>query len=236
MEIQAAITKINQACSQERGNTVELIERPHGGISIVSANAFIQGVSSRAASTMVVHRIINLLTEGVRDGAAIRAVSTILHAEYSGKATASVAILSVDMVSKTIVISRNDIGPILIIRGETIDRLPHENNPIGSSDEIRPLVNEIPIEEPVTIIFCTCGVLNAGKTHGLPFDFYTTVEALMEEQDPTAQDIAEFLLQQAVCHDQDHPEDDMAVVVMKSEKNTKDAIRRLSVKLPIDLD
>ena len=37
-EIDLAVAKINKYASAESGDTVELVERPHGGISIVVAD------------------------------------------------------------------------------------------------------------------------------------------------------------------------------------------------------
>ena len=54
-----------------------------------------------------------------------------------------------------------------------------------------------------------------------------------EEQDPGAQEIADTLLQDAIRLDQGRPNDDMSVVVLRVVSRQPDAIRRMTVRLPV---
>ncbi len=62
LEIQLAVEKINKYASAESGDTVELVERPHGGISIVVADGQRSGRSAKAISNIVVRKAISLLS------------------------------------------------------------------------------------------------------------------------------------------------------------------------------
>ena len=70
MEIQIAVAKVNKYAVSESGDTLEVVERPGGGISVVLADGQSSGRGAKAVSMMVVRRVISLLAEGVRDGAA----------------------------------------------------------------------------------------------------------------------------------------------------------------------
>jgi len=107
LEIQVAVAKINKYASSESGDTVELVERPHGGISIVVADGQRSGRSAKAISNIVVRKAISLLAEGVRDGAVARATHDYLHTQRGGKVSSELHIVSVDLVTQTLVISRN---------------------------------------------------------------------------------------------------------------------------------
>ena len=85
MEVQIGVAKINKYASSESGDSLEVVERPGGGVSIVLADGQRSGKSAKRISNMVVRKVISLLAEGVRDGAAARAASDYLYAERSGK-------------------------------------------------------------------------------------------------------------------------------------------------------
>src|SRR4030065_1212378 len=94
MEVQLAVAKINKYASSESGDTVEVIERPNGGLSVVMADGQSSGRGAKWISTLVVRKVITLLSEGVRDGAAARAASDTLFTERGGKVSSTLNILS----------------------------------------------------------------------------------------------------------------------------------------------
>ena len=75
MDLQIGVAKINKYASSESGDTLEVVERPGGGLSVVLADGQRSGKSAKLISNMVVRKVITLLAEGVRDGAAARAAS-----------------------------------------------------------------------------------------------------------------------------------------------------------------
>ena len=56
MEVQVAVAKINKYASSESGDTVEVVERPHGGLSIVVADGQRSGRSAKIISNIVVRK------------------------------------------------------------------------------------------------------------------------------------------------------------------------------------
>ena len=84
LEIQIAAAKIAKYAASESGDSLELIERPNGGISIVLADGQRSGKSAKTISNLVVRKAISLLAEGVRDGAAARAAHDYLHTYRGG--------------------------------------------------------------------------------------------------------------------------------------------------------
>ncbi len=108
MEVQFSAAKIGKYATSESGDTLEMIERPHGGLSFVLVDGQRSGKSAKAISNMVARKAIQLLGEGVRDGAAARAAHDYLYMYRGGKVSATLNMLSVDMGTKTFVISRNN--------------------------------------------------------------------------------------------------------------------------------
>lgn len=233
MEIQIAVAKVNKYATSESGDTLEVVERPSGGLSVVLADGQTSGKGAKAISTMVVRKVISLLAEGVRDGAAARAASDYLFTERNGKVSATLNVISVDLQTNTLVITRNNPSPVYIAHGDVIDRLDTESKPIGTSRNIRPSICEMPLENGLTLVVFTDGLINAGERAGKSLDVSTVLEALLEESDPNAQEIADSLLAQALRLDEGRPGDDISVVVLRARPNLSDNVRRMTVRLPV---
>jgi serine phosphatase RsbU (regulator of sigma subunit) len=235
MEIQIAVAKTNKYAVSESGDTLEVVERPGGGISVVLADGQSSGRGAKAVSMMVVRRVIGLLAEGVRDGAAARAASDYLFAERNGKVSSTLNILSVDLSSETVVLARNNEVPMYIVRGEIIECIGETSLSIGTARNIKPLITEIPILSGLTIVIYTDGLVHAGERRGTPMDVGITLRGLLEDSDPSPQIIADALLAQALQLDDHRPADDMSVVVMRVMPREGDNVRRMAVRLPINI-
>ena len=233
MEIHAAVAKINKYATSESGDTLEIVERPNGGISIVLADGQTSGKGAKIISTMVVRKVISLLAEGVRDGAAARAASDYLFTERSGKVTATLNILSADLQSGTLVITRNNPSPVFLARRERVECITGESVSIGTSRNIRPSITEFPLENGITIIMFTDGIRDAGDRTGQSLDICTLIEAILEDRDPSAQELADTILGQAIRIDNNRPNDDMSVVVLRTKSTESDQIRRMTFLLPV---
>ena len=79
----------------------------------------------------------------------------------------------------------------------------------------------------------TDGIKFAGERTGEPMDICTLLESTLEEEEPTAQEIADKILNSAIRIDDNRPNDDMTVVVLRSTHSDTDQIRRMTVRLPV---
>lgn len=234
MEIQIAVAKATKFGSFESGDSVEIIERPNGGLSVVMCDGQTSGREAKMISGMVVRKVIGLIADGIRDGAAARAASDLLYTERNGQYPVFLNILSADLQSGTIVLSRNNPTPIFIAQDNHIESLAGETQPIGTARNIRPLISEITLMSGTTVVMYTDGIANAGlKSSGLGLDICTALEAVMDEENPSADRIADAILGQAIRLDLGEPKDDMTIAVLRILPAGKDQIRRLSVRLPV---
>jgi serine phosphatase RsbU (regulator of sigma subunit) len=235
MEIQIAVAKINKYAVSESGDTLEVVERPNGGLSVVLADGQSSGRGAKAVSIMVVRKVISLLAEGVRDGAAARAASDTLYTEKAGKVSSTLNIASIDLHTKSIVLTRNNPAPVLVAHGYEVIALDGDSKPIGTQRNSRPKINEMPIEADLTIVFFTDGLVHAGERHGTPMDVQSLLPGLLKKKDKAAQSIADALLEEAIKLDERRPADDCSVVVLKVVPHNDDQVRRMNVRLPINL-
>jgi serine phosphatase RsbU (regulator of sigma subunit) len=233
MEIGIAVAKTNKYAVSESGDTIEIVERPNGGVSVVMADGQTSGRGAKAVSSMVVRKVISLLAEGVRDGAAARAASDYLFSERAGKVTASLNILSVDLQSQTILITRNNPTPVFVAHNEQVECITSDSVSIGTNRNIRPTITEFPLESSITVVVYTDGIRYAGDRKGHPLDICLLLESMLEEENPSPQEIADNILAQAIRLDDNRPNDDMSVMVLRSIPGEFDQIRRMSVRLPV---
>ena len=233
MEIQAAIAKIDQYSSNEEGNKVEIIERPNGGISIVMAEGKLSGSRSKGVTMKAVHAVLNLIAEGVPDGASSRVVLQRIRDEHRESADVKISILSCDLLSNTIVITKNNPVPVLIYEDGESRFLPiEEDSEIYRYD---PVVFQFEFQLGQTFILITEGVQNAGAFDDNKIDLCTALDSIYDDdnEEPGVQVVADNILNQAIGHDSGRPRDDMTVVVLKVSPATIKNIRRENVSFPI---
>ena len=233
MEIKLAVSKTNKYATSESGDSVEVVERPNGGISVVMADGQSSGKGAKQISSLVVRKVISLLSEGVRDGAAARAASDYLFTERKGKVSATLNIVSIDLQTATMVITRNNPLPVYIASHDEICTFDDECNPIGVYRDTRPLISEIALEAGLTVVLFTDGLVHAGSRTGDSLDVATILEAHIEDE-TGPQEIANDLLSDAMELDRGRPVDDISVVVIQVSGKRVDAVRRMTVQLPLD--
>ena len=236
MEVQIAVAKVKKYATSESGDTLEVVERPNGGVSVVLADGQSSGRGAKHISNMVVRKVISLLAEGVRDGAAARAASDYLFTERQGRVQATLNILSADLQTKTLVVTRNNPAPVLIHSHGKILRLDDESVPVGIYRGTRPVVSELPLEAGTTVVTFTDGMVHAGARYGKNLDIESLLSALLSQDDetlPTAEMVAETLLQEALRLDAGRPTDDISIVVLQViQSHEEPPIRRMLVRLP----
>jgi serine phosphatase RsbU (regulator of sigma subunit) len=234
MEVQVAVAKIGKYAASESGDTVEVVERPQGGISAVVADGQRSGRSAKAISNLVVRKAISLLAEGVRDGAVGRATHDYLHTERGGKVSAELTIVSVDLVTRTLVVSRNARCPSLLRRGGEWTWLDAPSEAVGVHRNTKPSITELPLAAPLTLVVFTDGVWSAGAVTGSVIDLPVLLLATDPHGDCAAEVVADAVLDAALRLDHGRPHDDATVLVVKLLPSADDSgIRRQVTRFPI---
>ena len=234
MEVQIAISKIKKYATSSSGDTAEVIERPNGGMSVVLADGQSSGKGAKWVSSLVVRKVIQFLADGVRDGAAARAASDALYTERGGRVSATLNILSADLQSGTLVITRNNPAPVVISYDNQIKMLSEESDSVGLRRDTRPMISEIPLDPGLTVVVFTDGLIHAGSSFGESMDICTCVQAELEAESPSPKKIADSLINHALKLDRGRPRDDISVVVLRVTTVGSDMIRRMTVQLPVN--
>jgi serine phosphatase RsbU (regulator of sigma subunit) len=182
----------------------------------------------------VARKAIQLLAEGVRDGAAARAAHDYLYAYRKGKVSATLNILSIDTDTKTFVISRNNEAPVILYTPEAgLTLLDEPSQSVGTRRYVKPVITELPIVEGTIIVVFTDGLRHAGTLSGQErYDPLAAVERFIAEGVCDPRRIADILLAEAVERDNGRPRDDISVLVTAVSANQGDGVRRLEAHLP----
>lgn len=234
LEIQAGVAKIGKYATGESGDTVEMVERPHGGVSLVVVDGQRSGRSAKIISNLVARKALSLLAEGVRDGAVARATHDYLRTHRGGKVSAELNIVSVDLATQTLVISRNSRCPVLLRRGDQSEWLAESCEAVGIHPNTKPAITEVPLNEGLSVVVFTDGILSAGSRSSQSMD----VDAVLREAESSgtgsAQALADAILEKALKLDSGRAQDDCTVLVLMLVANKRgDDIRRLAVSFPI---
>ena len=238
LEAQIAVAKVGKYASSESGDTVEMIERPQGGISLVLADGQRSGRGAKQISNLVVRKAISLLSEGVRDGAAARAAHDYLYMHRGGKVQSTLNIVSVDLVSKTVVLSRNSHCPVIMVCQGTPRVIDEPSFPIGLYQYTKPHITEVPIVPSLCIVVFTDGFMYAGQRYGQELDVVScVVEKYQAGTCQNAQSLVESLLGEALSLDKNRPMDDISLLVVNivsvSQIFDREPVRRMNVNFPI---
>jgi len=235
MEVRFAVAKVGKYATRNSGDTLEMIERPHGGLSMVLVDGQRSGRAAKAISNVVARKAVQLLAEGVRDGAAARAAHDYLYTYRAGKVSATLNILSVDTRSRTIVISRNNPAPVFVHTQERgLLALDEPSSVVGVHPNVKPLITEIPLAVGVLVVAFTDGLQHAGSLSGeSTLDVRQLIGRMLEEGVGDPQPIVDALLAAALELEQDRPRDDISIMAMAVLDRDNDEVRRLHGRLPL---
>jgi len=231
--IDIAVAKTNKYASRESGDTVEIVERPGGGLSVIMADGQGSGRAAKTLSMLVTAKVSALIKEGVRDGACARAANDFLFAMRNGQVSATLDILSVDLKTQTVVITRNGDSASIVLNNGVAEVTRGAERPLGLHARTRPWTTEMPIGPGLRVALASDGVINAGMRGGLPaFDLAQLLDSAGSETSAAA--LADLVLGTSIERDGQKPRDDMSVVALTLQEHVKSTlIRRMRAEVPL---
>ena len=234
MELLLGIAKINKYGSKGFGDSVDVTERPAGGISAVLADGHGCGHSATAVSTMVTTRAVQLIADGERDGAVIRAIHEYLGTLHEGKFVSALTIISADIDTQNLLLSRNTNCPVIIRHEFGVDFYDEPAQSIGVHKSVKAMTAQRPLEEGLLAATFSDGVLTAGRKRGRVLDMQRITKLLEESSAEDVQFVANSILEQALALDDFQAVDHMTVIVMGVGAGQPEyKIERRSVSYPV---
>jgi serine/threonine protein phosphatase PrpC len=218
----------------ESGDSVEVVERPRGGLTAILADGQRHGQAAKRVSQFVVAKAIGLIADGVRDGAVARGVHDALFAARDGKVSTELVMITTDFRTKSLVITRNSHVPVLLrLASGEVQRLDVYVEPIGVHEVMRPLITELPMAPGQIALAMTDGILSAGSRYDDPLQLDEVVAMVATTPPERVQELVDGLLEKALELDRRRPADDMSVLAVGLAPKTESEVRRLAVRVPL---
>ncbi len=234
MEIRLAVSKIPKWGQSQGGDTIEVVERPRGGLSAIMADGQGSGIAARRISSVVVHKAMSLIADGTRDGAVGRAVHDYLQALRGGQILSTLTILSADLDTRTLVVARNGNSPVIVFTEEGPRVMTGDVPAIGVHDRLKPEMQEFPLSQGLLALGFTDGVVKAGQRSGEELGLEGVVDLARRFRAHRTRDLADRVLEEALIRDRGRPADDMTVVVIGLAAVEKpDGVRRMHIRMPM---
>ncbi len=228
-----AAAKVNKYAVREGGDSVEVVERPGGGVSMVMVDGQGSGRAAKSIANMVTSKVVGLIKEGARDGAVARAANDYLYTFRHGQVSATLNFLSVDMSTLSIVVSRNSHCPVIMLTEEGLAVLDETSQPLGVYAKTKPVITEIEAKPGTTILIFTDGILHAGRRTGRTIDTVAIFQQLHEAHNGDADALAQGILGEAIRLDDRRPADDMSVLALTvTDTSEEPAIREMALRIP----
>lgn len=232
MEVQVDVAKVGKYAVGVSGDSVEVVERPGGGISVVIIDGQGHGRAAKRMSHMIANQAARLIEDGARDGAVMRVINDHLYAFRDGKVSATATLLSADLAHGCLVVSRNSNTPVLAAVGGQARSLDSPVEPIGVRRLLKPSLTHLPLAVGAVLMGFTDGVTHAGRYGPRQFSLDWVCHLMAE--DLSARELAAAVLRYALELDGGKPRDDMVVAVMKvTGTENKLGIRRISATYPL---
>lgn len=233
VELQVAVAKVPRHGADESGDTLEMIERPGGGISVVLVDGQGSGRGAKTLSNLIATRAITQIKDGARDGVVARAVHDYLYTYRAGQVAATLNILSADLRSGTVLMSRNNPAPFFVLDGAGVHSHAEVSQPIGLHPGTKPRITEIPLRAGMYVVMFTDGLLKAGARHQQELDLVNFLAGWHIEDG--APPLAEAILHRAIEADRGEPSDDMSITVLAALPGRPTSrTRRMWVSVPVE--
>ncbi|NLM41365.1 MAG: serine/threonine-protein phosphatase [Firmicutes bacterium] len=232
MEVQVDVAKVGKYAVGVSGDSVEVVERPGGGVSIVIIDGQGHGRAAKRMSHMIANQAARLIEDGARDGAVMRVINDHLYAFRDGKVSATATLLSADLAHGCLVVSRNSNTPVLVAAGGHARVLDAPVEPIGVRRLLKPSLTHLELAEGTVLMGFTDGVIHAGRSRGEKLSLQRVCRLLTTGL--SAGGLADAVLQYALDLEDGRPRDDMVVAVLKvTGDENKLGIRRISASYPV---
>lgn len=212
--IEVAWSKMPKGGLGQSGDSIELVERPLGGLTLILADGQGSGPAARRISRMVAMKAVQLIADGSRDGAVARAVQDMLYTAREGRVTATLALLSVDQHTGTLVIARNAPSPVVVRQEGRVFRLEGGAEVIGTYRKTRPAITELELLEQSILLTASDGLLQAGRRYGQTFQWEPWEEQLATLPVQALGAFVDELMDHALELERSRPNDDISIMAL----------------------
>lgn len=232
LRVEVAWAKMPKGGFGLSGDSIEMVERPLGGMTLILADGQGSGPAARRISRMVAMKAVSLVADGSRDGAVARAVQDMLYTAREGRVTATLALMTADFHTDTVVLARNAPCPVVVRQEGVVFRLEGASEVIGTYRRTKPAMTELPLLADTVLLTYSDGVIHAGRRYGRSLDWEVWDAKLRDLPIDHLGSFVDELMDQALELDQGRPTDDVSIMAMGVKRDDDSALRRLKASIP----
>lgn len=232
MRIEVAWAKMPKGGLGQSGDSIELVERPLGGLTLILADGQGSGPAARRIARMVAMKAVGLIADGSRDGAVARAVQDMLYTAREGRVTATLALLTADLHTRTLLVSRNAPAPVVARQEGRVFRIEGHAEAIGTYRRTRPAITELPLTDQSLLVTFSDGIMTAGRRYERELDWGALEAELANLPIDELARWVDDLIGQAVGLDRGRPQDDMSIMALGVQDDDGPSLRRLYASIP----
>ncbi len=244
LDIRVAVAKLGRTSSATSSDTLEVIERPGGGVSLVLVDGSGTGRGAKSLSSVLAMRVIALLSDGARDEAAAQAIHDYLYTYRMGQSSATLNIISVDFAEKVLRVTRNNPAPFYVLTPRGLHTYNEPSTPIGLHDATLPVVHELPVEPYTSIVAFTDGLLHAGERYQEDTGLTNFLAGWPVGHGSDPEELTDEILARAIEADHGEPVDDISIVTLAvhpayppdDDQYGVYPVRRLTASVPFEPD
>lgn len=230
MIVNVSIAKVNKHGKSIGGDTAEIVERPLGGLTGLIVDGQGSGKAAKVISSSIVGKITTLIGDGARDGAVARAVQDYLFTIKDGRVSATLTMVSIDLPTNSIIISRNSHCPVFVIDNQREIIYEEQVQPLGFYKFSKPQIIQLPVKSGMTILAYSDGLISAGKKYNNPIEHQMIIDILKE--DIPTQSKGDKILDLAMELDQGKPNDDTTILIMEI-LDSDSIVRKVNATYPL---
>jgi serine phosphatase RsbU (regulator of sigma subunit) len=142
--------------------------------------------------------------------------------------------VSVDLATRTLVVSRNSRCPSILRRNGCLEWLDDETDAVGVHVNTKPSITQYDLEPGMSLFVFSDGIWAAGARNGERIDLPRLIAELDQDGCASAESLADGVLAEALRLDQQRAHDDatVAVITVRAQP-TLNQVRRLALRFPI---
>ncbi len=243
IQISVAVVKVGSSTPAASGDTLEVIERPDGGMSFVLVDAAGTGRGAKTLSKMLASRAITLLSDGGDDTAVARAVHDYLYSYRMGQVAATLDILTIGFATRTLRLVRNTSVPFFLITPDGVQHFAPAPDVLGLQPTITPSVTRLPVQPWHYLVLFTDGLVKAGQRFGRDLELVNYLAGFDPTLGAEPSVLCDDLLARALAAEENALGDDISLLVLAMRPLPTDqtapttvAARRLTVSVPLEPD
>jgi len=211
--ILTGVTKRSKYPNNVCGDSYTAIPLKNGKYMLALSDGMGSGVEAANESNAVIGLLENLLEAGFDMDVSMRTINSVMMLRKESDAFATADLCVIDLILGSATIVKTGAVSSFIKCKDHIKVIKSPNLPIGVMDNLQVEETRLTLEDEDMIVMVSDGVLESEEIEGEPDEWLANILAGLDSKNP--QELAEYLMREAVKSSNGILKDDMTVIVSR---------------------